>query len=208
MNVGIVNYGMGNLASVQRALDDIGVPSFVAATPPALFEADRVILPGVGAFNQGMQRLTERGWVEALHRLAREEGRPLLGICLGMQMLGTDSDEGGLTAGLGFIDGHVRRLDSLGCTLRVPHVGWNETLHTPDDSLFGHIPQSSDFYFVHSYALAPSREEDIIARTDYGVPVCAAVKHGNVFGTQFHPEKSSRAGLQLLRNFLAVPAAC
>jgi imidazole glycerol-phosphate synthase subunit HisH len=208
VKVGIVNYGMGNLGSVQRALDDLGVENFVAAHPQALFEADRVILPGVGAFGQGMQRLKERGWVDTLHRLAREEHRPLLGICLGMQMLATEGHEGGKTPGLGLIDGEIRHLETLGCTLRIPHVGWNETRHTGADPLFEHIPQAADFYFVHSYAFAPRRDDDVLARTEYGVPVVAAVRHGNVFGTQFHPEKSSRAGLQLLRNFLSVSGAC
>lgn len=193
---------MGNLGSVQRALDDIGAPSFVAQHPQALFEADRIILPGVGAFSQGMNRLSERGWVEALRQLVLEEQRPMLGICLGMQMLADTGDEGGQANGLGFIKGRIRKLDGLGCTLRIPHVGWNELYQHGTNPLFEHIPDRSDFYFVHSYAFDSENQDAVVAHTDYGVQVTAAVHTGHVFGTQFHPEKSSRAGLQLLRNFL------
>lgn len=202
MKVGIVNYGMGNLASVKRALEDLGAEAFVSEHPASLYDADRVVLPGVGAFMQGMQRLRSDGWVEALHHLVHEHQRPLLGICLGMQMLATAGEEGGVHDGLDLVPGRVRRLDYLGCTLRIPHVGWNDTVLNVDDPLFAHIPQASDFYFVHSFAFDPVREGDVIARTDYGVPLVAAVRRGNVFGTQFHPEKSSRVGRQLLRNFL------
>ncbi|WP_271008560.1 imidazole glycerol phosphate synthase subunit HisH [Paucibacter sp. B51] len=202
MKVGIVNYGMGNLASVRRALEDLGAEAFIAEHPAALYDASRVVLPGVGAFLQGMQRLRTGGWVEALHDLVHEHRRPLLGICLGMQMLATTGEEGGMHDGLDLVPGRVRRLDDLGCALRIPHVGWNDTASRRDDPLFAHIPQASDFYFVHSFAFDPEDEADVIARTDYDVPLVAAVRRGSVFGTQFHPEKSSRVGRQLLRNFL------
>lgn len=202
MKVGIVNYGMGNLASVRRAFEDLGAQPFVAAHPAALFDADRLVLPGVGAFGEGMERLESGGWAEALRRLALEDGRPLLGICLGMQMLASVGEEGGERVGLGLVGGRVRRLDALGCRLRIPHVGWNELSFEPDEPLLRHIPPQSDFYFVHSFAFEPAEPGTVAGRTDYGVPVVAAVRKGCVFGTQFHPEKSSRAGRQLLRNFL------
>lgn len=202
MKVGVVNYGMGNLGSVRRALNDLGVEAFIAEHPAALFEANRIVLPGVGAFSEGMARLREGGWVEPLQKLTRVEGKPLLGVCLGMQMLASDGDEGGLKPGLGLIEGRVRRLDLLGCTLRLPHVGWNDVTFTHQDALFERIPSHSDFYFVHSYALDAAERRTVIAETSYGVAVTAAVRDGRVFGTQFHPEKSSRAGRQLLRNFL------
>ena len=204
MKVAIVNYGMGNLGSVRRAFEDLDVQAVIAEHPAALFEANRIVLPGVGAFSEGMARLRARGWVDALQRLVRDEGRPLLGICLGMQMLASAGDEGGHNPGLGLIDGEVLRLDTLGCTLRVPHVGWNELGFTDGEPLFAHIPQQSDFYFVHSYAFRARQQDNVIATTAYGVPVVAAVRSGRVFGTQFHPEKSSKAGRQLLRNFLDV----
>lgn len=202
MKVALVNYGMGNLASVRRALEDLGVSVVDAQHPAALFEADRIVLPGVGAFKQGMERLEHAGWPEALHRRVQDDGCPLLGICLGMQMLAAEGDEGGSRPGLGFIDGRIRRLDTLGCTLRVPHVGWNDTTYAEGEPLFAHIGQGSDFYFVHSFAFEATDRAEVSAWTDYSVPVTAAVRRGHVFGTQFHPEKSSKAGRQLLRNFL------
>jgi glutamine amidotransferase len=207
MKVAIVNYGMGNLGSVRRALEELGVEPYIAEHPLALFEANRIVLPGVGAFNEGMARLREGGWVDVLQRLVRIEHKALLGICLGMQMLASSGDEGGDVSGLGFIEGRVRRLDVLGCTLRIPHVGWNDVFHREDEPLLAHIPQRSDFYFVHSYAIDANNARQVIGSTSYGVEIVAAVREGHVLGTQFHPEKSSRAGRQLLRNFLDI-AAC
>jgi glutamine amidotransferase len=201
MKVAIVNYGMGNLGSVQRALLDLGASAFIADQPAQMSGAQRVVLPGVGAFSEGMSRLREGGWIESLQRVVHE-GRPMLGICLGMQMLATTGDEGGRTDGLNLVPGRIRRLDQLGCTLRVPHVGWNEVLVVRQDPLFEQIPSRSDFYFVHSYAFVADATDAVVAVTDYAVAVTAAVHHRNIFGTQFHPEKSSRAGRQLLRNFM------
>lgn len=201
MKIGIVNYGMGNLGSVRRALEDLDAQAFIAEHPAALHEAHRIVLPGVGAFPDGVARLRDGGWMDVLQRLV-EGGKPLLGICLGMQMLATSGEEGGSNAGLGLIPGRVRRLDLLGCQLRIPHIGWNEIVFGQPGPLLAHIPQRSDFYFVHSFAYAPDEPSDVLATTDYGIPVVAAVQRGNVFGTQFHPEKSSKAGRQLLRNFL------
>jgi glutamine amidotransferase len=206
VKVAIINYGMGNLGSVRRALDELGAQPFIAEHPTALFDANRLILPGVGAFSEGMARLREGGWVEVMQRLVREEHKPLLGICLGMQMLAEVGEEGGDIAGLGFIAGRVKRLDTLGCKLRIPHVGWNEVTHIAADPLFAHIPQRSDFYFVHSYALQAGNPEQVSGSTPYGTDVIAAVRADKVYGTQFHPEKSSRAGRQMLRNFLDLPA--
>jgi glutamine amidotransferase len=201
MRVAIVNYGMGNLGSVVRALDDLGAEPVIADRPAALLDAHRVVLPGVGAYAEGMARLREGGWADALSRLVRD-GRPLLGICLGMQMLAEAGEEGGVCEGLGFVSGRVRRLSTLGCTLRLPHVGWNEIAYAQAGPLFEHIPAGSDFYFVHSYVVADLVPSELTATANYGVPMAAAVQRGHVFGTQFHPEKSSKAGRQLLRNFL------
>jgi imidazole glycerol-phosphate synthase subunit HisH len=205
MKVAVVNYGFGNIGSVRRALEELKVEVVIAAHPSGLADANRIILPGVGAFGEAMARLRDGGWVAPLHQRVAA-GTPLLGICLGMQLLAASSDENGFSEGLGFIDGRVRRLDALGSTLRVPHVGWNEVAFSGAASLFAHIPQATDFYFVHSFALEPDAAA-VCATTSYGVPVTAAVEQGRVFGTQFHPEKSSKAGRQILRNFLDV-AAC
>jgi glutamine amidotransferase len=200
MSVAIVNYGMGNLASVRRAFQDIGQETFIADEPQALGRATHVVLPGVGAFGDGMRSLRDGGWVSSLEELASGR-KPLLGICLGMQMLAARSFEGEETPGLALIPGEVRRLSELGCGLRIPHVGWNEVCFTRPDALFEGIPNSTDFYFVHSYAFVPVRAEHLLATTPYDGQVAAAVRKGNVFGCQFHPEKSSKAGRQILKNF-------
>lgn len=202
MRVALINYGMGNLGSVRRALEDLGAEVLVAEHPAKLLDAHRVVLPGVGAFGEAMERLRAGGWVDALQRQVGEEEKPLLGICLGMQMLSNGSEEGEPTAGLGFIPGRVRLLKSLGCSLRIPHVGWNDVKHREGCPLFDEIPQGMDFYFVHSYAFEAEDPRFVAATTSYGVDLAAAVWRRHVLGTQFHPEKSSRAGRRLLKNFL------
>lgn len=202
MKIAVVNYGMGNLASVRRAFEDIGAEVTIANHPAALYDANRIVLPGVGAFTEGMECLSGAGWAAALHEVVIQQGKPLLGICLGMQMLASRGDEGGETKGLGFIPGKVQRLDSIGCRLRIPHVGWNDVSCRKADVLFDGIPNLSDFYFVHSFAFVPESQEHLIATTSYGCDVTAVVRSGNIFGCQFHPEKSSKAGRQLLRNFM------
>lgn len=202
MKVAIINYGMGNLGSVRRAFEEIGAAPIIANHPSSLYEVNRVVLPGVGAFAEGMAHLSHGGWIEALNDVVTAQGKPLLGICLGMQMLATVGHEGGLTQGLDLIPGQVQRLDDLGCKLRIPHVGWNEVRYRKDDVLFEGIADASDFYFVHSYAFVPQIAESLIATVPYGIDIAAVVRQGHVFGCQFHPEKSSKAGRQLLRNFL------
>ena len=201
MTVAVVSYGVNNIGSVRRALVDLGADVVLAEHRDALAGADRVVLPGVGAFGEAMGRLRAGGWVDALRRLV-SQGRPLLGICLGMQMLADSSEENGTNEGLGLIAGRVRRLDALGCSLRIPHVGWNDVEFDHASPLFEGIPQGTDFYFVHSYAFEADRPETVRATTAYDVPLVASVQREHVFGTQFHPEKSSRAGRQVLRNFL------
>lgn len=208
MRVAIVDYGMGNLGSVRRALAELGAAATIVERPEQLAEAERIILPGVGSFADGMAHLDGGGWSAALRSQVREAGKPLLGICLGMQLLADSGSEGGKgidTPGLGLISGTVVRLDELGCTLRIPHVGWNSIVPDASAALFSGIPAGTDFYFVHSYTFRPARPQDTLARTDYGISVVAAVGDGNVLGTQFHPEKSSRAGFRLLKNFLQFP---
>lgn len=202
MKIGIVNYGMGNLGSVRRAFEELGADPVIANHPSALYDVNRIVLPGVGAFTEGMAHLERGGWSEALQNVVGEQGKPLLGICLGMQMLAAEGHEGGVTPGLGLISGQVRRLDELGCQLRIPHVGWNEVCYAGSDALFAGIPSESDFYFVHSYAFVPEDRDHLLATVLYDVELTAVVRCGHVFGCQFHPEKSSKAGRRLLRNFL------
>lgn len=206
MKVAIVNFGMGNLGSVRRALLDLGAEAYIADYPEALSGANRMVLPGVGAFAEGMSRLSEGRWVEAIRKSVQLERKPLLGICLGMQMLAAEGVEGGVTTGLSLIEGRVDRLDSLGCRERIPHVGWNEVSLSRNDGLFIGVPDNSDFYFVHSYALSSAARPDVTAVVSYGIQIIAAISKDIVFGTQFHPEKSSKAGRQVLRNFLEIPS--
>ena len=207
MRVGVINYGVGNLGSVLRSLEELGAESIRIDSAAEMGNTDCLILPGVGNFADCAALLNQGGWVDALHREVIERRTPLLGICVGMQLLATGSFEGSidgkLVAGLGFIPGEVKHLRELGCNLRVPHVGWNSvTQHGDNCHLLASIPDGTDFYFVHSYAFIPYEASDLQASTDYGAPVSAIVRRGHIWGTQFHPEKSSRAGFQLLRNFI------
>lgn len=213
MKVGIIDYGVGNLGSVARALEALRATPALVERPVDMHLNDCLILPGVGSFTDCARLLEQGGWADAIKQEVHGFSRPLLGICVGMQLLadfGTEGAGGGDprgTAGLGFVPGSVDHLGSLGCTLRLPHVGWNEIRRGErPDSLFDGIPDGTDFYFTHSYAFATTNPADVIATADYGVPVTAAVRRGHVWGTQFHPEKSSRAGFRLLANFLAGPS--
>lgn len=206
MKVGVIDYGVGNLGSVVRALEELRVTPIVIDRAVDIHTADILILPGVGSFTDCKQQLDEHGWTEALKDEVLGYDKPLLGICVGMQLLADRGHEGATdvsgTPGLGFVPGEVRSLVGLGCTLRVPHVGWNAVdFHEPSDLLMG-IPSGTDFYFVHSYTFVPQNPGDAVAVTDYGVSIAAVVGRGRVWGTQFHPEKSSRAGFKVLRNFV------
>jgi len=210
MKVAIIDYGMGNLGSVRRALEQLGAEAEIVDTPEQLEDADRIILPGVGSFADGMRHLNRDGWTEALIRLTGE-GKPLLGICLGMQLLASEGSEHGDHPGLGLVPGRVVHLDTMDCKERIPHVGWND-IHVnqpegnPSAVLFDGIQDGTDFYFVHSFAYQAEQASDVLAQVQYGIPVTAAVGRGHVMGTQFHPEKSSRAGFRILKNFLEFEA--
>jgi glutamine amidotransferase len=212
MRVGVIDYGVGNLGSVMRTLEELSVTPILINRAIDMHIADSLILPGVGNFADCARMLNEDGWSQALCDEVQVAGKPLLGICLGMQLLGSYSTEGASdnppngTPGLGFIPGRVASLRSLGCGLRIPHVGWNAvTSHTTASGLFDGIPDGTDFYFVHSYAFVPDDPAHVLATTIYEIPVTAAVRCGHIWGTQFHPEKSSRAGFRLLRNFIQNP---
>jgi len=199
----IVDYGMGNLGSVKRAMEECGSEVVISDAPADCVWADHIVLPGVGSFADGMAALTIAGWVDALRRAALADKIPLLGICLGMQLLAEKGIEGGVTTGLGLIPGKVDLLVADSSEARIPHVGWNEVHHNGLHPLFSGIPSGTDFYFVHSYHFKTGNADDVLALTPYSGSFVSAVALGTVFGTQFHPEKSSRAGFQLLRNFLA-----
>mgnify|MGYP001611717089 CR=1 FL=1 len=196
----IVDYGMGNLGSVHNALRFLGQPARVTSDPREVKVADACILPGVGAFGEAMMRLNQLGLVDALTEHALGRRKPFLGICLGMQLLAQDSREHGFHRGLGWIEGHVRPI-LPGVGVRVPHVGWSETDFDGNDPLFRHIEPGACFYFDHSFYLECDRPL-VVARCRYGVEIATVVRRDNIVATQFHPEKSQRAGLKLLRNFL------
>lgn len=201
--IAIVDYAMGNVGSIQRMLKKVGADSVLTSDPEELRAADKLILPGVGAFDAGMNRLRESGLTDLLNELVLEQHRPILGICLGMQLL-LDSSEEGTTDGLGWVSGQVRRFDWSHETssLRVPHMGWNLVRPEPSAPLFAELDEQSRFYFVHSYFAAPEDATSLAASAHYGFDFCCAVQRDNIYGVQFHPEKSHRYGLKLLQNFV------
>ncbi len=195
--IAIIDYGVGNLRSVEKAFAATGCTAVVSADENLLRKARRLVLPGVGAFGACMKALTDRGFDE----LVRERitaGTPLLGVCVGMQMLFEESEEFGPTPGLGLMRGRVRRFSD---DLVAPQVGWNQIRQRGSHPLFDGIRDAAFFYFVHSYYCEPAKQEVIVGETDYGVAYASVVAHQNLYGVQFHPEKSQAAGLRLLSNF-------
>lgn len=193
---------MGNLGSVRRSLEVCGADVRVSGDPAEIKNASCLILPGVGSFADGMAHLKERGWIQSIRENVLEGKIPFLGICLGMQLLADEGEEGGQTCGLGLVPGRVKRFVADSVQTRIPHVGWNEVKFRQPGTLFDQIPDGSDFYFVHSYHFIPESENSVASRTPYCGGFVSAVSSGHIFGTQFHPEKSSKRGLQLLKNFL------
>jgi len=208
--VAVVDYGSGNLRSVTRALARSGVDPRVTNEPADLRRADGVVLPGVGAFADAAASLAAKGLDDAV-RGAIEEGRPYLGLCLGLQLLFEESDEHGRTPGFGILPGCVTRFpeaDAHGRRLRVPHIGWNEVRFAGPHPVLAALPEADFFYFVHAYRALPGRESDVVGRADYGGDFAAAVARDNVLAVQFHPEKSQSAGKRLLDAWSAWMTRC
>jgi glutamine amidotransferase len=203
--IGVVDYGVGNLRSVRRGLEHGGAAVEVTADPELLAAADGIVLPGVGAFAPARERLRRSGLDRFLVAQAAA-GKPILGVCLGYQLLFESSYEDGRTQGLGLLPGPVRRLVATPGR-KVPHMGWNRVRQVLPDALFAGIDDNSYFYFVHSYYPELKRGPEVLGVTDYGRTVTAVARRGSVAGTQFHPEKSSVAGLRLYANFVAEAAA-
>lgn len=200
--IAIVDYQMGNLRSVQKAFERLGTAAVISSDPVEVLEADAVVLPGVGAFADAMAELQRRGLVEALKQYIATD-RPFLGICLGLQLLFDYSYEDGKHRGLGVLPGEVVRFPS-DKGLKIPHMGWNQVQRRFEDPILDGIPDGSFFYFVHSYYAVPEDRSVVLLESDYGGPFCAMVRRGNLYATQFHPEKSQVRGLRLLRNFVAL----
>lgn len=200
----IVDYGMGNVASVKNALASLGHEASISDRPEDFSRATHIILPGVGAFPDGMEQIQKRGLVGVLTREVLEKKKPFLGICLGMQLMAQVGEEAGGARGLGWIAGVTRRL-RVGEENRLPHIGWNDVAIAPRATLFRGIT-SPVFYFVHSYALEPDDSQDSVATCTYGETFAVAVEKENIFGVQFHPEKSQKSGLAVLENFITYHA--
>jgi imidazole glycerol-phosphate synthase subunit HisH len=204
--IGIIDYGLGNLASVRNAFEHLGHEAILCATPNEAVVCNRLVLPGVGSFQAGTRALETRGWAKALRGLIAEN-RPLLGVCLGMQLLFDIGDENGPSNGLGLIPGKVVRL-APSEPHKVPHVGWNALPQIRRHPLFDGISSHVDFYFVHSYRCIPASQNDVIAFCDFGGLFVAAAGRRNIVGMQFHPEKSQPAGMRILENFVAWDGGC
>ncbi|HEX2268041.1 MAG TPA: imidazole glycerol phosphate synthase subunit HisH [Pyrinomonadaceae bacterium] len=196
--VAIIDYGVGNLRSVEKAFAAMGCEAIVSADESVLRSAERLVLPGVGAFASCMKALRERGFDSLVHERA-VSGTPLLGICVGMQMLFEVSDEFGTTDGLGLLRGRVRRFDT---NLVVPQVGWNRIKQRRAHPLFADVADGSFCYFVHSFYCEPANDDVLVGETEYGMTYASVVAHNNICGVQFHPEKSQDVGLRMLKNFV------
>jgi glutamine amidotransferase len=198
--IAIVDYGMSNLRNVQRAFECVGATAVVTAHREAIETASAVVLPGVGAFGKAMANLERAGLVDVIRQVIAQ-GCPFLGICLGMQLLFEESEEMGVHQGLGVFKGKVRR---FGVHLKVPHIGWNQIHIQRPNSLLEGVADGSYAYFVHSYYVAPADPHIVLATTDYGMDYASVIGQGNVFGIQFHPEKSQDVGRRILRNFASL----
>jgi imidazole glycerol-phosphate synthase subunit HisH len=197
--ISVVDYGSGNLRSVQKGFEKVGAQARITSDAEEISRADKLVLPGVGAFPECMKNLGGFDLIEPIIEFIRS-GRPFLGICLGLQLLFDESDEFGRHEGLKIVPGNVTAFDrNMG--LKIPHMGWNQVLFRKDAAIFKGIEDGSWFYFVHSYYVAPTNKEDCAAETEYGITFTCAVARDNVFAVQFHPEKSQSVGLRLLENF-------
>ena len=198
----IIDYDAGNLRSVEKALQALGEETVITRDREEILAADRVILPGVGAFGDAMEKLHQYGLVEIIRQVV-QNGTPFLGICLGLQLLFEESEESQGVPGLGILKGKIRRIPNTP-GLKIPHMGWNSLTLRPGTRLFSGLGEEPYVYFVHSYYLEAADPEIVAASADYGVVIHAAVESGNVFACQFHPEKSSDTGLQILKNFISL----
>ncbi|OGH64399.1 MAG: imidazole glycerol phosphate synthase, glutamine amidotransferase subunit [Candidatus Magasanikbacteria bacterium RIFCSPHIGHO2_01_FULL_41_23] len=201
--IAVVDYQMGNLHSIVKALEFVGADTVVTSDPLVLIKADKIVLPGVGAFPDGIAHLCDNNFLSVLEQEVLKKNKPLLGICLGMQLLMASSQEFGLHTGLNYFPAAVKKFSfPEKSELKIPHVGWNTVTQTVDHVLFENIPKETDFYFVHSYYVDAVNAPFSLATCDYGQKFTAIIGHKNIIGTQFHPEKSQKFGLKFLANFV------
>jgi glutamine amidotransferase len=206
MSVLIIDYGLCNLGSVKRAFEECGASAFITDDPREAEKASHLVLPGVGAFGDAMKNLVSAGWDMAIRKNVVEQNIPILGICLGMQLLAEKGFEGGEHKGLGLIPGEVVKIfnEQGQDTFRVPHIGWNEIHKQKDHELLKKLEPDTDFYFVHSYFFRATNPDDVLTTTYYGLNFPSIVGRNKIMGVQFHPEKSSRSGFQIIHNFLTI----
>ena len=197
--IGIIDYKMGNIGSIQNMLKRISVKSVISSTIEILNNCDKLILPGVGSFDQGMKNLKNHNFIRFLNDYVIKDKKPILGICLGMQLFADNSEEGDLS-GLGWIKGNVKKFNLRKDSLKVPHMGWNN-IECKNSKLFLNLPNEKRFYFVHSFFFECKNKENIISTTDYGINFASSINKQNIWGTQFHPEKSHICGMNLLKNY-------
>ncbi len=210
MKIGIINYGLGNIGSVFQAVKNICLNPQIVDNPSDLKKVDKLIFPGVGNFKRSKTILDNNGWTDEILNATLNLNKPILGICLGMQLLAEFGYEGFFSGdnlkvkGLSLIKGEVVNLKNLGCKEKIPHMGWNTVTWEGEPDLLKGIPNSMDFYFVHSFAFVPKYDSELIANANYSIPITSIINRNNIWGTQFHPEKSSKAGLKIIKNFVDI----
>lgn len=200
--VAIINYGIGNIRSLFNSLKKIEIDAEIIVNPESISKFNKVFLPGVGSYKDAINMIKKKGWDKPIKNFSLDKKNSLFGICVGMQILSTYGYEHGKSDGLNIIEGHVQPLNTLGCNLKLPHIGWNNIKILNNSLITENIPDEANFYFVNSYAYKLMNSERLIATSNYGIEFPSIIKRGNIFGTQFHPEKSSKAGIQILKNFI------
>ena len=203
-NILIINYDLNNITSISNVLKKIGHNPIISSDPSKLRSAAKIILPGVGSFDSAIKILENYGWKDRLREFVEKYEIPLLGICLGMQLLAESSDEGSPIEGLGLIKGNIKKLEKNNSNEKVPHIGWNEVNQKKESIIFQNIPNNTDFYFVHSYHYKINNHEEVLGETPYCGNFVSVINKSNIFGVQFHPEKSAKYGIQLLKNFINI----
>tara|TARA_B100000242_G_C42912756_1_gene423200 strand:- start:100 stop:714 length:615 start_codon:yes stop_codon:yes gene_type:complete len=204
MKIAIINFNSGNLYSIKKSIKDLRHEPFICHDSNDLKKCDKIILPGVGSFNQAMKYLLKFGFVDAMNELVFKKGLDILGICLGMQLFCKSSNEQNYTEGLSFVEADVLELKNLGCELKLPHIGWNNVQFKKESKIFNGIKNNSDFYFVHNFAVKCNDDKLVLTTTNYDVEFVSAFQKDNIYAVQFHPEKSSASGLKIIQNFLEI----
>ncbi len=202
IRVAIINYGIGNIRSLYNSLKRIEVEAEIITDPDSINKFDKIFLPGVGSYKDAIEKIKNIGWDKAIKNFSSNQNKSLFGICVGMQILSTCGYEYGKSNGLNIIKGEVLRMNKLGCDLKLPHIGWNNIKILNQNLITENLNNEANFYFVNSYSFKIDNSKELIATTSYGIEFPSIINKQNVFGTQFHPEKSSKAGMQILKNFI------